>query len=225
LRVEFDNPIKLEFHGATVTSDEGLVAYREHDEALRPTAMADDMSRDLRRGKYTQHDLAVLLRQSVCSPLPGHEDANAAERLAVDPAMRQVVGDRAKDRQAASTSRMGRFETVILTPKRNLKALMDLPDTWVDRVRKRRVLGKLILEMDGSVRETCGQQEGSAYKGDIGCACSHPLFIFNQDGDLARAVLRHGNVHSADDWRSMLESVVKRYSSDDVPKFLTADAA
>jgi len=32
LRVEFDSRIKLEFHGAAVTSDAGLIAYRELDE-------------------------------------------------------------------------------------------------------------------------------------------------------------------------------------------------
>ena len=49
------------------------------------------------------------------SRLAGYEDTNDAERLAVDPAMRQVIGGRARDRQAASTSQMGRFETAILT--------------------------------------------------------------------------------------------------------------
>ena len=33
LRVDFDSQIKLEFHGAAVTSDAGLVAYRELDES------------------------------------------------------------------------------------------------------------------------------------------------------------------------------------------------
>ena len=45
-----------------------------------------------RRGKNTQHELTGLLRQSVHSRLAGCEDTNVAERLAVDPAMRQVVG-------------------------------------------------------------------------------------------------------------------------------------
>ena len=40
LRVDFDSQIKLEFHGAAVTSDAGLVAYRELDEALGVTRMA-----------------------------------------------------------------------------------------------------------------------------------------------------------------------------------------
>ncbi len=50
------------------------------------------------------------LRQSMYSRLAGYEDTNDAERLSVDPAMRQVVGGRAKDKTAASNSLMGRFE-------------------------------------------------------------------------------------------------------------------
>ena len=38
----------------------------------------------------------------------------------------------------------------------------------------------------------------------------HPLFVFNQSGDLERCLLRPGNVHSADEGRSVLVPVIAR---------------
>jgi hypothetical protein len=225
LRVGFDRQIKLEFHGASVTSDAGLVAYRELDEALGLTMMANDIFRDPRRGKNTQHALTAMLRQAVYSRLAGYEDTNDAERLSIDPAMRQVVGGRAKDRQGASTSQMGRFETEILTARKNLKALTELSGMWIDRVHQHGAPDRLILDLDSSVSETHGRQEGSAYNGHFECTCYHPLFLFNHLGDLERALLRNGNVASADDWRSVLEPVVARYRDLDIAKYFRGDAA
>jgi len=70
---------------------------------------------------------------------------------------------------------------------------------------------QIIPDMDSSVSETYGGQEGSAYNGHFGCTCYHPLFCFNQFGDLERCLLRKGNVASADDWRVVLEPIVGRY--------------
>ena len=68
---------------------------------------------------------------------------------------------------------------------------------------------KIVLDLDSSVSPTHGDQEGTAYNGHFGCTCYHPLFLFNQFGDLERSSLRPGNVHSADDWESVLKPVVE----------------
>ncbi len=225
LRLDFDRKLKLEFHGTKVTSDAGLLAYRELDEVLGLTSAIDSELRDNRTGKNTQHSIAALLRQSIYSRLAGYDDTNDAERLCVDPAMRHVAGGRAIERSAASTSLMGRFETEILTQSENLGLLMDLPGVWIDKVHQRKLLKQIILDMDSSVSPTYGNQEGTAYNGYFQCTCYHPLFCFNQYGDLERALLRNGNVHSADDWRSLLEPIVNRYRGYDILRFFRGDAA
>ena len=84
---------------------------------------------------------------------------------------------------------------------------------------------ELILDLDSSVSETYGQQEGTAYNGHFECSCYHPLFLFNQDGDLERAMLRRGNHASAKFWRRVLLPVIERYRHLDIPKFFRGDAA
>jgi len=176
----------------------GLLSYRELNDAVGLTDTGADTLADARTGKNGRHLLIGLLRQSVFGRLARYEDANDADGLCRDPAMRWVVGDRAISRCAASASQMGRFETEWLARPENLAALAELPGRWVDTVHKRSPPRIVVLDMDSSESPTYGEQEGSAYNGHFGCTCYHPLFVFNQLGDLERCALRSGNVHSAD---------------------------
>src|SRR3954470_810842 len=108
LRVILDHRLKLEFHGARITSDGGgsLLASRELDDALGLTATAASALAEGRRGTNIRHRLLGLLRQAVYGRLAGYEDVNDAERLARDPAMRAIVGREGLDQLAASTSQM-----------------------------------------------------------------------------------------------------------------------
>ena len=203
----------------------GLLAYRELDDALGLSAMAGDVLADARTGKNGRHALVGLLRQSVFGRLAGYEDVNDAERLRHDPAMRWIVGGKAASGAAASPSQMGRFETRWLTAEKNLSALADLSGQWIDRVHGRRPPRGIVLDMDSSVSPTHGDQEMSVWNGHYACTCYHPLFVFNQFGDLERCALRPGNVHSADGWKDVLEPVVARYRGKFSRRYFRADAA
>jgi hypothetical protein len=223
--VAFDHRLKLEFHGSRVTSDAGLLAFRELDDALGLTQLAGEALADTRTGRNGRHTLIAQLRQAIFGRLAGYEDVNDADRLAFDPAMRWVVGSRAVTQSAASASQMGRFETEVLVQEASLSALTDLPGRWIDRVHGRRPVKAVVLDMDSSVSPTFGEQEGTAYNGHFGCTCYHPLFVFNQFGDLERCALRPGNVHSAEGWREVLEPVVARYRTTMKRRYFRADAA
>ena len=126
LRVDFDRRLRLEFHGSRITSDAGLLAFRELDDALGLTGMAGDALADSRTGRNSRHSLMAQFRQSVFGRLAGYEDVNDADRLGADPAMRWIVGGQAVMGQAASTSQMGRFETEVLAKEDNVTALANL---------------------------------------------------------------------------------------------------
>jgi len=225
LRLDFDRRLKLEFHGSKVTSDAGLLPYRELDDAVGLTEIAGDRLTDTRRGKNGRHGLVGQFRQSVFGRLGGYDDVNDADRLSLDPVMRWIVGGHAVEGQAASTSQMGRFETELLATDANVEALAEMNGMWIDKVHDRCPPTKIILDMDSSVSPTHGEQEGSAYNGHFGCTCYHPLFLFNQFGELERCSLRPGNVHSADGWRDVLAPVVERYRERDLRRYFRGDAA
>ncbi len=102
--------------------------------------------------------------------------------------MRHVVGGRASqpEKQAASISEVGRFETEMLSTKADIKKLMDLSGEWIDRVHQRKPPKKLILDMDGSVSETytaskkdqrtMGTSSASAI---LRCSCSIKMATWN----------------------------------------------
>src|SRR5271170_5336318 len=225
LRLDFDRRLLLQFRGSVITSDAGLLADRELDDRLGLTDTGAERLSDARTGKNGRHALSGLLRQSVFGRLGGYEDVNDADRLCRDPAMRWVVGEGAVTGSAASASQMGRFETEWLTRPENLAALADLPGQWIDKVHQRRPPRIVVLDMDSSESPTYGEQEGSAYNGHFGCTCYHPLFVFNQLGDVERCALRPGNVPSADGWRAVLEPVVARYRGRGKRFYFRGDAA
>ena len=73
LRPVFDRRLKLEFHGSRVTSDAGLLAYRELDDALGLTVSAGNVLNDSWTGKNGWH---------------GSSDCSVSPSLAASPATR-----------------------------------------------------------------------------------------------------------------------------------------
>jgi hypothetical protein len=223
-QLSFNSSLRVEFQGARVTSDGGLILVRELDERL---GFGELIERHLTdgRGKNTQLPLTDLVRQSVYSRLAGYEDVNDAERLSQDPAFRLIGSEKVLERGAALTSRLQSFETELLTQQENLAGLARISRDLIAKAEVIDSAHRVVLDMDSTEIPVYGRQEQSAYNGHFESTCYHPLLLFNREGDCLAATLRPGNVHSAEGWEEVLLPEIERQQRRGKEVVFRADAA
>src|SRR5216684_5454314 len=224
-QLSFNSALRVDFQGARVTSDGGLILVRELDERLGLSELMDHHLSDSRRGKNIQLPLADLLRQSIYSGLAGYEDVNDAERFSQDPTFRLIGSRKIWERGAALTSRLQSFETEVLTQEENLAGLAALNRELIGKAEALASPRRVVLDMDSTEIPVYGEQEQSAYNGHFESTCYHPLLLFNREGDCLSAKLRPGNVHSADGWEELLLPEIERQQKLGREVVFRADAA
>jgi hypothetical protein len=223
-QLSFNGSLRVDFQGARVTSDGGLLLVRELDERLGFGELIEQHLTD-GRGKNTQLPLTDLVRQSIYSRLAGYEDVNDAERLSQDPAFRLISSEKVLERGAALTSRLQSFETELLTQAENLAGLAALNRELVTKGEAIDSRRRVVLDMDSTEIPVYGHQEHSAYNGHFESTCYHPLLLFNDQGDCVAAKLRPGNVHSADGWEDLLLPEIERQQAQGNEVAFRGDAA
>jgi len=209
IRPDFNRAIMIDFQGATISSDTGFILLREVDERFKIIDPMKDCLEDLRLPSHTRHSMVQMVRQRVYQMAAGYEDCNDADYLRVDPALRLALG---KDhRFGASQSMLSRLENDILGNAVGLEALDGALTRATDALLKRKNKKRLIIDLDSTVDQAHGKQEGVAYNGHFAKNCFHPLFCFSSEGDCLAAKLRPGNVHSADGALEFIKPIVGRY--------------
>lgn len=224
-QLSFNSLLKVDFQGARVTSDGGLILVRELDERLGLSVLIERHLSDSRRGKNIQLPLADLLRQSIYSRLAGYEDVNDAARLSQDPTFRLIGSKKILERGAALTSRLQSFETGVLTQEDNLAGLAALNRDLIAKAEAIDSPRRVVLDMDSTEIPVYGEQEQSSYNGHFESTCYHPLLLFNREGDCLAAKLRPGNVHSADSWAELLLPEIERQQERGKEVVFRGDAA
>src|SRR5437867_690800 len=162
VRLSFNPQLRVEFRGAIVTSDAGLLLPRELDERLGLSTLIDRYVTDPRTGHNRQFPLPDLFRQSIYSRLAGYEDTNDAERLAEDPAFRMLASRARRETTVALTSTLHWFETEVLAEERNYQGLARLNTALLQQAAARSAHQRVTLDIDSSESPVHGTQEQSA---------------------------------------------------------------
>jgi len=223
IRPKFDQSISIDFQGATITSDAGVLLYREVDERYGFLETVASKLQDRRSASHTDHSVLDLLRQRVYQMASGYEDCNDADTLRVDPALRLALGK--GHERGSSQPTLCRFENEILATEAGLKALEAGIATFADALLAGRNKKRIILDVDSTNDPVHGEQENASFNGYYKEKCYHPLFCFTGHGDILAARLRPGHVASCDGVMGMLAPLFERYRSWFKQMWLRADAA
>jgi len=223
IRPEFNRSVMIDFQGAKITSDAGVLMLREVDERFGIIGPMEDKIDDSRSPRHTRHTIVQMIRQRVYQIAAGYEDCNDADHLRIDPALRLAIG---KDHDpGAGQSMLSRMENGILGNALGHasldEALLRSSDVVLGSLDKRR----LIIDLDSTEDPAYGAQENVAYNGHFGKNCFHPLFCFTSEGTCLGSKLRPGNVHSADGAVDFIRPIVERYRSWFQLFWLRADSA
>ena len=103
IRCRFNPSIGINFQGAKISSDTGILLLREIDERFGITSALEGMLQDSRNVSHTQHSCTDLLRQRVYQIVAGYEDCNDANELRKVPSLRLAL-DKTKLMRKASYS-------------------------------------------------------------------------------------------------------------------------
>ncbi len=201
-------PVVVELSAAQVSSDAGLLAFRQLDEHLGLSEQLAACLTDRRHGGSIGHTFLEMVRMRVYGILADYADQNDHDLLRSDPVFKLLCGRSIHDDDLASQPTLSRFENAIAP-----RAFFHLRDLLVDQfiasfAAPPRVL---TLDVDPFDDPTHGQQQLTFFHGYYRQYQYLPRVITCAENDLVLCLsLLYGSAHPTLGADEDLEYVVGR---------------
>jgi len=221
----FGTPIVVEPSAGLLTSDAGLLPFRQFDEQLGLTRAFAAVLNDPRDPDLIEHTVLEMVCSRVYGILAGYADQNDHDTLRTDPLFKLLAGRSPAAPSLASQPTLSRFENVIDIP-----SLFRLRDLFIDQFIASFPMPPkhLTLDLDAVDDPAHGDQQLTFWHGYYDQNQYLPLFITCPDNDqFVMLSLRPGNVHAALGADDDLEYLVQRLRQvwPDVVIVVRADSA
>jgi len=205
---QFNKKIKINFTGGALSSDSGLLLYREFDEKTGFSQLIHAQLSVKDPVSHTIHSNAEVVIQKIYQHLAGYHTDDQADELGTEPVFTTLMG---KDRLASQPT-LSRLNHKV--DETTVQSLNGINQTYLDHLFTLRPQTQMILDIDSANFETAGAQEGTAYNAHYQDTGFHPLFLFDSlTGYCLKAELRSGNVYTSRGVVDFIQPVLKHYRS------------
>ena len=205
IRLEFNRSLKIDFNGGDLSSDAGLFLIREFAKKIGIHEVIEKQfkTKDTAQRRHTD---AENLLQMIYQKIAGYFRDDDADELTDEPVFRTLL-----DKETlASQPTLSRFHNRM--DKDTLDQFNDIQRELRKRIYRYTCPEMLLFDVDSTLFETFGKQEGEAFNTHYNGHGYHPLLcVDGLTGDLLKAELRSGNVYASRDVTDFMEPLLAEY--------------
>ena len=216
--LECNRKIKINFNGGDLSSDSGLLLIKEFAAKIGFLKLI--------KNKFKTNDKSVRfhkdnenLMQMLFQIISAYFQDDCADELTADPVFTTILE---KDRLASQPT-LSRFFNRM--DEDTLIQFDDIDRNLRDIIYSIKRPEHMLLDLDSTLLETYGHQEGEGFNFHYHAHGYHPLLCYDGlTGDLIKAELRDGTQYCGNDADKFMESVLNEYLTRNIPVYLRGDS-
>ncbi len=209
LSLESNRQIKINFDGGDLSSDAGLLLIKEFVSKLGIDTLLGKVFKTNDSALFRYHTDQKNLLQMIYMIIAGYFEDDTSDELTNDPVFKSVLE---KD-TLASQPTLSRFFNRM--DEDTLNQLLMIGRILRKRVYRIQMPQAVILDLDSTLLDAYGKQEGRAFNFHYQSNGYHPLVCYDgMTGDLVKIQLRDGTEYSCTGVVDFLQPILDEYLND-----------
>ena len=209
LSLESNRQIKINFDGGDLSSDAGLLLIKEFVSKLDIDKLFSRSFKTNDSASFRYHTDKENLLQIIYMIIAGYFEDDASDELTNDPVFKAVLNKDALASQPTVSRFFNRMD------EDTLNQFLTIGRILRKRVYSIQMPQAVILDLDSTLLDAYGKQEGRAFNFHYQSNGYHPLVCYDgMTGDLVKIQLRDGTEYSSTGVVDFLQPILDEYLND-----------
>ena len=219
--LESNSQIKINFDGGDLSSDAGLLLFKEFLFKIGAVKLVNRMFKTNDTAWFRVHKDDTNLMQVIYQIISSYFEDDCADELTNEPVMTVILGKDALASQPTLSRFFNRMDGDTLS---QLNQIIRELRKVICSIKKPEFM---LFDLDSTLLDTYGNQEGEGFNYHYQAHGYHPLLCYDGlTGDLLKAQLRDGTMYCSKEADIFMKSLLDEFLCDfpDMPLFLRGDS-
>ena len=219
--LESNSKIKINFDGGDLSSDAGLLLFKEFLFKIGAVKLINRMFKTNDPACFRIHKDDENLMQVIYQVISSYFEDDCADELTNEPVMAAILDKEALASQPTLSRFFNRMDADTLSQMRQISRELR---KVIYSIKKPEFM---LFDIDSTLLDTYGDQEGEGYNYHYRAHGYHPLLCYDGlTGDLLKAELRDGTMYCSREADIFMKSLLDEFTSDfpDIPLYLRGDS-